>query len=58
MNDPESYEHVETRFRDDGNSIFVITEFRGKYAFGGKVKITVSARVVFEGNVIEVINQN
>lgn len=58
MNDPDSYEHVETRFRDDGNSIFVITEFRGKNAFGGKVKNTVSARVDFEGNVIEVISQN
>jgi hypothetical protein len=58
MNDPDSYEHVETRFRDDGNSIFVITEFRGKNAFGGKVKNTISARVDFEGNVIEVVSQN
>ncbi len=58
MNDPDSYEHIETRFRDDGNSIFVITEFRGKNAFGGKVKNTVSARVDFEGNVIEIISQN
>jgi Na+-translocating ferredoxin:NAD+ oxidoreductase RnfG subunit len=58
MNDPDSYEHVETRFRDDDNSILVITEFRGKNAFGGKVKNIVSARVDFEGNVIEVISQN
>jgi hypothetical protein len=37
MNDPESYEHVETRYRDDGSTIYVITTFRGKNAFGGTV---------------------
>jgi len=58
MNDPDSYEHVETRFRDDGESIFIITEFRGKNAFGGTIKNTVTARVDFQGNVIEVISQN
>lgn len=58
MNDPDSYEHIKTKFRDDGNSILVITEFRGKNAFGGKVKNTVSARVDLNGNVIEVLSQN
>lgn len=58
MNDPDSYDHIETRFRDDGNSIFVITKFRGANAFGGKVINTVSARVDFEGNVIEIVSQN
>jgi hypothetical protein len=58
MNDPDSYEHMETRFRDDKSSIFVITKFRGKNAFGGKIINTVSARVDFEGNVIEIISQN
>ena len=58
MNDPDSYDHIETRFRDDGSSIFVITKFRGANAFGGKVINTVSARVDFDGNVIEIISQN
>lgn len=58
MNDPDSYDHIETRFRDDGSSIFVITKFRGANAFGGKVINTVSARVDFAGNVIEVVSQN
>ena len=58
MNDPDSYDHIETTFRDDGSSIFVVTEFRGANAFGGKVINTVSARVDFEGNVIEVVSQN
>lgn len=57
MNDPDSYEHIETRFRDDGDNIFVITKFRGTNAFGGKVINTVSAKVDFNGNVIEVISQ-
>jgi len=58
MNDPSSYEHIETRFRDNGDHIFVITKFRGANAFGGKVINTVSAKVDFSGNVIEVVSQN
>ncbi|GHB44533.1 hypothetical protein [Mongoliitalea lutea] len=57
MNDPDSYEHVETRFRDDGDYIFVITKFRGTNAFGGKVTNTVSAKVDFKGNVIEIVSK-
>jgi hypothetical protein len=55
MNDPDSYEHVETKYRDEGQSIFIITKFRGKNAFGGKVMNTISARVDFNGNVIEIV---
>lgn len=58
MRDPDSYDHIETRFRDDGNSIFVITKFRGANAFGGKVINTVTATVDFEGNVIEIKSWN
>jgi hypothetical protein len=58
MNDPDSYEHIETRYRDDGNSIIVITRFRGANAFGGKVINTITARVGIDGNVIEVIGDD
>ena len=58
MNDPDSYEHVETRFRDEGEYIFVITKFRGKNAFGGTVTNTISAKVDFDGDVIEIISKN
>lgn len=58
MNDPDSYEHMETRFADKGDYILVITQFRGKNAFGGKVINTVTAKVDFDGNVIEVLSQN
>lgn len=57
MNDPSSYEHVETRYRDDGDYLFIITKFRGNNAFGGKVVNTISAKVDFQGNVIEIVSQ-
>ncbi len=38
MNDPKSYEHVETRYKVLGdNKTTVLTKFRGKNAFGGTV---------------------
>jgi len=55
---PDSYEHIETRFRDDGNSIFVITKYRAENGFGGMTIGTVSARVDFEGNVLEIVSQD
>jgi hypothetical protein len=55
MNDPDSYEHVETQYRDDGESVFVITKFRGNNAFGGKVINSVSARTTFDGRIIEIL---
>lgn len=58
MNDPKSFEHIETRYRDEGNYIFVSKKFRGKNAFGGKVINTVTAKVGFNDNVIEIISQN
>jgi tetratricopeptide (TPR) repeat protein len=35
MNDPDSYEHVETVYWDKGDYLIVETTFRGKNAFGG-----------------------
>jgi hypothetical protein len=55
---PDSYEHIETRFRDDGSSIFVITKYRAQNGFGGMTIGNVTARVDFEGNVIEIVSQN
>lgn len=55
---PKSYEHIETKFRDDGSSIFVITRYRAENGFGGMSIGTVSARVDFDGNVIEIISQD
>ena len=58
MNDPKSYEHVETRYSDKGDHLIVGTTFRGKNAFGGVVTSTIIAKVDLSGNVIEVISQD
>lgn len=44
MHDPSSFEHVETRFRDDDDTVFVQMEFRGTNALGGTVTQMASAR--------------
>jgi RNA polymerase subunit RPABC4/transcription elongation factor Spt4 len=57
MNDPDSYEHVETTYRDMGDSLIVSTTFRGKNGFGGTVKNTVVAQVDLDGNILKVISE-
>ena len=52
MNDPESFDHIETRFKDLGNEIVVQESFRGKNAFGGLVINKVIATVDIDGNVL------
>lgn len=38
MNDPDSFEHIETKYADNGTGDVAVTMmFRGKNAFGGKV---------------------
>src|SRR5690606_3383923 len=37
MNDPDSYDHIETRFIDAETHLVVTTKFRGANAFGAKV---------------------
>ena len=54
---PDSYEHIDSRYRDDGNSIYVITKYRAENGFGGMTIGTVSAYVDFKGNVIKIISQ-
>jgi hypothetical protein len=54
MNDPESYEHVSTQFKDMTDYIIVTTSFRGKNAFGGTVLNSVTAKCDLQGNVLEI----
>ncbi|MHB9010389.1 MAG: hypothetical protein ACYC3E_00135, partial [Carboxydocellales bacterium] len=58
MNDPDSYEHVKTVYRDMNDYLIVTTTFRGKNAFGGVVKNSVTAKIALNGDIIEIINQN
>lgn len=57
MNDPDSYDHVETRYLDKGDRLLVITSFRGKNAFGGVVKNSIAAEVSLDGDVLKVISE-
>jgi len=57
MNDPDSYEHAETKYWDMKDHLIVITKFRGKNAFGGVVKNTVKAKVSLDGENIEITEQ-
>ncbi|KAA8698572.1 hypothetical protein [Pseudomonas cannabina] len=50
MNDPDSYDHVDTRYVDKGKFIRVYATFRGKNAFGGTVKNTRIADFDIDGN--------
>jgi hypothetical protein len=57
MNDPKSYEHVDTKYWDMGDHLVVTTTFRGKNAFGGVIKNWVKAKRDLDGNVLKVIEQ-
>lgn len=57
MNDPDSYEHVNTGYVDDGDTIRVQTVYRGRNRFGGVVTESVTARVSMGGEVLEILEQ-
>jgi len=59
MNDPESFEHVETTYIDrPGNGYVEVKEiFRGKNAYNATILNTVWAKCKVEGEVIEIENQ-
>ncbi len=56
MNDPDSYEHVETVYWDMTDYVVVQTTYSGKNAFGGRVKNSVKAKADNNGNIIEIID--
>lgn len=55
MHDPDSYEHVETKYWDMTDHLVVQTTFRGNNVFGGKVKNSIRAKVSLTGDVIEIV---
>jgi hypothetical protein len=52
MNDPDSYEHIETKYSVYDTFIVVTTKFRGKNLFGAKVINEIQAQVDFRGIVV------
>lgn len=55
MHDPNSYEHIETKYKDNIDFIFVTTKYRGKNAFGAKVINSTSVNADIEGNIIKIL---
>lgn len=53
MNDPKSFEHVETLYRDRGDSLFLTMTFRGKNKFGGTIKNMVQAEANMDCSLIK-----
>lgn len=54
MNDPSSFEHIETTYSDKGNYLLVKMKFRGKNALGTKVVNVVTAKMDIDGNVLSI----
>lgn len=55
MNNPDSYEHISTSYRDMGSYLLVSTAFRGTNAFGGVVPNHVQAKInIKTGEIIEI----
>ena len=51
MNDPESFESVNTTYKESDNKLIVFTKFRGKNAFGGVITQTYVTRTDSVGNI-------
>lgn len=58
MNDPDSYEHVETMYGDRGDHLIVKTTYRGKNVFGGVVKNFVKAKVSLSGEILQILDES
>ena len=54
MNDPKSYEHIETRYVEKDGGLLIITSFRGKNAFNAVVKQQAAAVADLDGNLLSV----
>lgn len=57
MHNPDSFEHVKTTYRDQGETLLVTTQFRGTNAFGAVVTQTIRAVVDLNGNVLSTSNE-
>jgi hypothetical protein len=55
LNDPNSYEHIETKYRDMGSTLTVYKTFTAKNSFGGRLKRQVIVVSDMQGNITEVI---
>lgn len=56
MHDPGSFEHVKTVYFDKTDYLLVTMTFRGKNAFGGLVRQTVTAESTLSGRIYKFID--
>lgn len=56
MNDPDSYEHVQTVYTDRGNKLEVTTKYRGKNKFGGVITEIKKFDIDLSGNILNIYN--
>lgn len=58
MNDPKSFEHVETKYVDNGDNLTIFMKFRGTNAFGGKILNTVTGIADYKTSTIKIVEYN
>ena len=56
LNNPDSFEHVETGYINKGDYIQIKMVYRAQNGFGAIIKSSTTAKVNFNGDVIEIIN--
>ena len=57
LKDPDSYEHIESRYNDKGDHLVVSLQYRAKNGFGGYTLEYVTAKVALDGAVLEILSQ-
>jgi len=57
LKDPDSYDHMETRYGDKGDHILVSTKYRARNGFGGMTIGQAVAKTRLDGTIIEIIAQ-
>lgn len=55
MNDPDSFEHEDTRYSRKSYGLYIIMKYRGTNAFGGVVTNYVTAQAFYKTNTIKII---
>ena len=58
MNDPDSFEHVETRYDVGDYKLIVYMKYRGRNGFGGKALGIASAELDYKANTIRILSNN
>jgi len=58
LNDPKSFDHEETTYKDMGDYLIIKMTYRAKNGFGGLILQNVTAKSDYKTNVISIISQN